>query len=240
MKKAVLFDLDGTLLPMDQNVFVKAYFGELCKFMHPYGYDGKKLIDAVWHGTGGMVRNTGEKSNEKVFWEHFCSMFGPDAIRDEEHFRRFYETKFNLAKEVCGFNPASDRLVKRFRQAGLQLVLASNPIFPMVAQKNRMQWAGLDPDDFSYITSYENSSFCKPNPAYFRELLEKLELQPQECLMIGNDVREDVPAASVGMDLFLLTDCLINSENADYSAFPSGDMAALLEYAEEICGGEKA
>ena len=33
--KAILFDLDGTLLPMDQNVFTKDYFGRLAAWMGP-------------------------------------------------------------------------------------------------------------------------------------------------------------------------------------------------------------
>ena len=55
----VLFDLDGTLLPMDQDTFIKAYFGGLAQKMIPYGYDGEKLIDAIWEGTKAMITNTG-------------------------------------------------------------------------------------------------------------------------------------------------------------------------------------
>lgn len=43
----VLFDLDGTLLPMDQDVFIKDYFGRLARKLAPYGYEPKKLIEAV-------------------------------------------------------------------------------------------------------------------------------------------------------------------------------------------------
>ena len=39
MIKTVLFDLDGTLLPMDQDNFVKAYFKNLAIKLAPHGYD---------------------------------------------------------------------------------------------------------------------------------------------------------------------------------------------------------
>ena len=57
--KAILFDLDGTLLPMDNNVFVKGYFKELAKKLSPIGLEPDKLIETVWAGTKAMVKNDG-------------------------------------------------------------------------------------------------------------------------------------------------------------------------------------
>ena len=42
--KAVLFDLDGTLLPMDLGKFLEAYFALLSKRLVPHGYDPIKLV----------------------------------------------------------------------------------------------------------------------------------------------------------------------------------------------------
>ena len=53
----VLFDLDGTLLPMDQDLFTKGYFKLLAAKLAPYGYEPKQLIDAVWAGTAAMLKN---------------------------------------------------------------------------------------------------------------------------------------------------------------------------------------
>ena len=63
------------------------------------------------------------------------------------------------------------------------MVLATNSIFPRIATENRIRWAGLEPDDFALITTYENSTYCKPNPAYYREVLGKLGLEAEECLV---------------------------------------------------------
>ncbi|MBO4954530.1 MAG: HAD family hydrolase, partial [Clostridia bacterium] len=83
MIKTVLFDLDGTLLPMDQDVFIGAYFKGLATFLAPHGYDPKALIDAVWAGTKAMIKNDGTKTNEKAFWQVFTSIFGEEALNDE-------------------------------------------------------------------------------------------------------------------------------------------------------------
>ena len=44
----VLFDLDGTLLPMDQEAFTTGYFKLLAKKLAPHGYEPKSLVDAIW------------------------------------------------------------------------------------------------------------------------------------------------------------------------------------------------
>ncbi|MCR5249549.1 MAG: HAD family hydrolase [Lachnospiraceae bacterium] len=227
--KTVLFDLDGTLLPMDQDVFTKTYFKDLTVKMIPHGYEAESLVRAIWAGTGKMVGNVGEKTNEKAFWETFASIYGEKGLADKPVFDEFYENEFDAAKRCCGYNEKAAELVKALKEAGYRIILASNPIFPLVAQKKRMQWAGIDPDDFAYITSYENSTYCKPNVDYYREILRKTDVKPEECLMIGNDVSEDMVAAELGIQTFLLTDCMINKDNLDIDCFEHGDYAVLME-----------
>ena len=112
-------------------------------------------------------------------------------------------------------------------------MLATNPIFPSIATESRIRWAGLEPEDFELYTTYENTGYCKPNPDYYRDILNKLKLQPEDCLMVGNDVTEDMIAASVGMDVFLLTDCMINKEQKDISVYPHGNFEQLMAYINE-------
>ena len=97
-----------------------------------------------------------------------------------------------------------------------------------------LRQAGLVPEDFALYTTYENSTFCKPNPAYYLEIARTLHVQPEECLMVGNDATEDMAAREVGMDVFLLTDCLINAKNRDLNAYPRGDFAALNAYIDAL------
>lgn len=234
MIKTVLFDLDGTLLPMDQDTFTNAYFKELAKKMAPFGYNPDELVKGVWKGTGAMVRNDGTKTNEEAFWEVFLKIFGEEHKKDLDTFTEFYENEFNKAKEVCGFNEASAEVIAALKEKGKQVVLASNPLFPMIAQKSRMNWAGLNTDDFAYITSYENSHFCKPSKEYYTEIAELLNLNPEECLMVGNNATEDMVAREAGMNVFLLTDCLINDDNVDLAQFRQGGFKELKELIEEL------
>ena len=232
--KMILFDLDGTLLPMDQDVFVKQYFGLLAKKLAPHGYDAKKLVDSIWAGTAAMVRNNGECTNEQAFWNCFAQLMGEHTRKDEPIFDDYYRNEFNSVQQVCGFNPMAAETVKRAKQLGFRVALATNPLFPAIATENRMRWAGLDADDFELYTTYENAHFCKPNLEYYKEILAKLNVPAEECLMVGNDVGEDMITEKLGMKVFLLTDCLINKSGADISAWPHGGFAELTAYIEGL------
>lgn len=232
--KAVLFDLDGTLLPMDQDVFVKAYFGGISKKLAPHGYDPKELIGAIWQGTVAMIKNNGEKTNEEVFWNTFKGIYGEECLKDTTHFDKFYEENFDDVKAVCGFNPKSAETVNALKAKGVRVILATNPIFPRIATEKRIAWAGLRPEDFELFTSYECISYSKPNPAYYKEILSRLGLSAEECLMVGNDVGDDMVAESLGMKVFLLTDCLINKDEKDISVYKNGDFDELNKYINEI------
>ena len=230
--KAVLFDLDGTLLPMDQEVFVECYMGHLAGYMAHYDYDPRKLVKTVWKGTEAMMKNQTGKLNDAVFWETFREEYGPRADTDKAVFEEFYATEFGKVRTSCGFNPASAELVGWLKEQGVRVILATNPLFPEVATRQRIRWAGLDPADFEIVTTYENARYCKPNPAYYREILEQAGLAPEECVMVGNDAREDMAAEEVGMAVFLLTDCLLHAEGKDLSRWNRGGFGELRAFLE--------
>ncbi len=231
MIDTILFDLDGTLLPMDQEEFVNAYFGLLAEKLAPYGYHPKKLTAAIWSGTSAMVQNDGSQTNEAAFWADFCEVYGPDGAKDAPLFEEFYAADFAGARTVCGFSPELVQIAEDLKARGITLVLATNPIFPAIATYQRIRWAGLKPEDFALITTYENSRFCKPDTGYYREILGKIGKEPENCLMVGNDVAEDmVPARALGMKTFLLTPCLINRTDRAVTEFCHGGPAALKEF----------
>ena len=228
---AILFDLDGTLLPMDQEAFTTGYFKFLAKKLAPYGYEPKSLVDAIWAGTAAMVKNDGSCTNEQAFWKKFAAIYGEEKCQsDQGLFEDFYANEFNAARDICGFNPASVETVHKLKECGYRVALATNPIFPHMATENRIRWAGLVPEDFEIYTTYEASTFCKPNPAYYLEVARTLGVKPEECLMVGNDATEDMAAREVGMDVFLF----INAKNRDLNAYPRGDFAALNAYIDAL------
>ena len=236
MLKAVFFDLDGTLLPMDQNEFVKCYFSKLAKRFESLGYDPKEFTDTIWKAISAEVRNDGSRTNWEVFWDVFVSAFGEKSREDAPVFDEFYRTEFQKVKDVCGYSPVSEEIVDMLRGNGCKIILATNPVFPEVATVARIGWAGLEPRDFDVITYMENTSLTKPNLEYYRYLLDKIGVQPQDCIMVGNDVDEDMVASELGMKVFLVTDNYINRAGKDISVYPNGDLAQLKEFLEkEMC-----
>lgn len=233
MLDAVLFDLDGTLLPMDQEAMIERYMGLLAGFMANYDYEPKKLVNTIWESIGAMMADGTEKTNETVFWEYFRKVYGPRADTDRLAFEEFYATEFGKVRTVCGFNPEAGELIRWLKERGVRLILATQPVFPEIATMQRIRWAGLDPADFELVTTYENARFTKPNPAYYREILEKADLEPENCLMVGNDGREDTAAERAGIEVFLLTDCLLREGEAELNRRPHGTFRELREFLTE-------
>lgn len=230
MIKTIFFDLDGTLNLMNQDTFTKEYVNTFIEYAAPFGYDPRTLIKAIRTSTGAMMSNDGSRPNSVAFWETMPKILGEGVIKHKEQFDAFYATAFDKLHLACPDNPRAPELIEKLKNAGYRLIIASNPVFPISAHKMRLKWTGVDPDDFDYISDYENSRYCKPSPKYYTEMTDKLDLDPAECLMVGNNVREDMAAAGVGMDTFLITYMVINEENEDISKFKRGDYDALLDY----------
>lgn len=227
----VLFDLDGTLLPMDTEEFTRAYFGLLAEKAAPYGFSPEPLVAAVWKGTKAMVQNDGSQTNDRRFWEVFCQATGGDEGVLRPAFDDFYAKEFHGAKGACGENPLARPAVEALKKRGYQVILATNPIFPLVGVQTRLAWVGLGLEDFSLVTSYESCTTCKPNPAYYGEILKKAGKRPEECLMVGNDAVEDLAALEKGIGAYLVTDCLEHGAGRDISGVPHGSFKAFMAWA---------
>lgn len=233
MIKTVLFDLDGTLLPLEQEEFAHEYFKSLSMRIGNL-IDPKKFIQQLLSSTEAMVRNRDKnKTNQQVFFEDFMPNIGVAAEVLVPVFDDFYENDFVRIKPVTKPSTAARQAVNAVTGLGLDIVLATNPIFPLNAVKQRIQWAGLEDVSFKHITSYEDCHFCKPNPEYYWEIAERIGRKPEECLMVGNDVEEDLAAAKTGMKTYLVTDCLINAKKLDFKADYHG---TLQELAQNIAG----
>lgn len=226
----VLFDLDGTLLPMNEKEFTKAYFSELTAKAEPFGYGAKSMTDSVWAGTKAMRMNDGTMPNKERFWTTFGEILGAEALKLQEPFDRFYVREFDRVKRVAMENPYVRPLIDFLKEQGYTLVTATNPVFPLNGNLTRMNWVGLKQEDFTLISSYETSTYCKPNPGYYMELLQKLGKQPEACIMVGNDATDDLAAAKCGLDTFLVKDHLINSSGVDTSEFKQGMFRDLLPF----------
>lgn len=231
--KAVLFDLDGTLLPLDQDEFSKTYLNAIARSLAPHGYEPQSLVRSILHAIEKISKSDGTKTNEQTFWEDFCQELGERAASSYPLFEEFYEKEFDNIKSVCSYSPKALEAVELVRKLGAVAVLATSPLFPSVATEKRMAWAGLSPSDFEFFTTYENSHYCKPSLDYYREVCAKIGVTPEECLMIGNDVSEDMVASRLGMRVFLHTDRLINRKGEDVNAYPQGSFDDMIAFIRE-------
>ncbi len=212
MLKAIFFDLDGTLLPLDEDEFIKAYFGLLCKKFVPLGYDKDELIAGIWQGTKLMMTNDGKKTNEQVFWDYFYGKFGEDKKAHYPLFDDFYNNEFLQTKAFCKPNENARKIMDYLKENGVKAVLASRPVFPLNAMVNRAGFVDLKQEDFALITDYSSCHYSKPNPSYYQEILDKLGLKSNDVLMFGNNEEEDGCAQDIGIKTYMVGDYLIKGK----------------------------
>ncbi|MBQ8879616.1 MAG: HAD family hydrolase [Clostridia bacterium] len=233
MLKAVLFDLDGTLLPMDQDLFLKMYFNGVAASATEK-CDGATFMKYLYQGVEAMLRNDGSVTNEDAFWRAFTPVGEDSRSILEPILEKYYSVSFVSSKEACGYTPLARKTVDMLHKMDIPCILATNPLFPTIATEQRISWAGLHPSDFIFVTTYENISYSKPNPDYYKEILRRFDLTAEECLMVGNDTSDDMIARTIGMQVFLLTPCLINTSGEDIFSYPHGDFDDLATYIQTL------
>jgi len=232
--KAILFDMDGTLLPMNMHHFSSNYFKLLYMKLAKYGLKAEDFAGNIWASVGAMVKNDGSRTNEKAFWDKFEELTGVSFDTAGADCNDFYGHEFHQAKAFTGENPLAKEAVRIAREKADKVILSTNPLFPMVGQESRMSWVGLTPADFDLVTSYESDSFCKPNPEYFRSIFNRIGVAPSECLLIGNDENEDMYAGTLaGMDCYLVTDCIEASEEHPWNG-PKGTFTEMIKMLESL------
>lgn len=234
MLKTILFDLDGTLLPIDTDTFTRHYMKALAAYVG-HLIPPAHLVEQVLAATYEMIRNTEPTmTNAQVFARHFFPKVGKDEAEMMPTFEAFYLEKFPGLKAVCpGVPGLARRVVQAALDRGYEIVLATNPVFPMEAQQERMRWIEVGDLPWRLVTAYETMHACKPQPAYYREILERIGRRPEECLMVGNDVQEDGVAAKLGMDVFFVTDHLIDRDGQPLDPSRSDTLAGFLRRLEE-------
>ncbi|MFN2363256.1 MAG: HAD family hydrolase, partial [Halarsenatibacteraceae bacterium] len=208
----LLFDLDGTLLPMNMDYFLEKYFVALGSHFSSQ-VNTKKFIESLLQATGSMIKNDGELTNKEVFTKEFFKML-PELNQQKalDTFDEFYRQKFPSLGDNINKDPQTVKVIEILKSNNKNLILATNPVFPMEAVESRLKWIGLSADHFDLITCYSNMHYCKPNPEYYQEILDKMELDPKSSLMIGNDELEDMIAGELGIDKILIKDNLKESE----------------------------
>jgi FMN phosphatase YigB (HAD superfamily) len=199
--RGVLFDLDGTLLDLDLDVFLRRYFIALGAVAAAH-FPDTDLLPPILTATGAMQGPHPGVTNREVFFADFEERTGIDLEAAWSVFDDFYRDVFPSLGE--GYGPAAGAVeaVEVARALGLRMAIATQPIFPRAAIEHRLAWAGLSHTDFDAVTTYEVMTACKPLAEYFRQTAEMIGCDPRECLMVGDDRSLDMPAGDVGMRTF--------------------------------------
>ncbi len=234
MINTILFDLDGTLLGMKEKEFMEKYFYELSMKFKDIS-DSSVLVKNIWDATRYMVSNA-EKSklNKDSFFERFNALIA-DEHKDiyNERFESFYADEFERVKTTTYPIDNMIKSIEILKEKGYELVIATNPLFPEMAISKRIEWAGLDKDDFIHVTNFERCHFCKPNILFYQEILSEIGKAPAECMLIGNDTLEDAIAKTIGITTYIITDNIIEREDSIESDYKS-DSSQFLNFAKEM------
>lgn len=217
MTKYLLFDLDGTLLPLDTDKFVPTYMNSITRYFGRL-LEPRSFAQQLMASSYVMINNLDpELTNEQKFMADFFAKIGRNQDELLPLFQDYYERHYQEVQQIVRPSPLARQLVEAALNRGIRIVLATNPVFPREAIEQRMQWAGIADLPWELVTTYEDTHFCKPNSEYYAEILARLGAQPEECLHIGNDMEEDLAASDIGIRVVMVDDCLIRSEKRSLS-----------------------
>ncbi len=232
--KAILLDLDGTLLNIDLDKFIHAYINKLASRFDHY-LTREEFIQHLFGATTEMVENTDPAlNNEAVFYKEFCLRTGLKHLEIKPVIDDFYSNDFPELSCWGKKHPPAQEVVEKAKNKGINLVLATNPIFPATAVLQRLSWSGIAQNSFKLITTMENMHYCKPNREYYLEIAEKIGFLPGDCLMAGNDTHEDLSAAEAGMETFLVEDFILQRGDEIPACNYRGKMNDLLEFINKL------
>lgn len=197
MTLTLLLDLDDTLLGNSMETFIPAYIQALTARLSMYA-DPSELSRSLLAATRLMIENDKpDRTLMEVFDKAFYPSLGLEKKVLQVNIEVFYAQDFPKLKSLTQFRPEAVELVEESVRRGYEICIATNPLFPMTAIEQRLAWAGLPVEDYSFavIPSYETFHFAKPNAAYYAELIGYLGWPEEPVIMVGNDQEMDISAA---------------------------------------------
>lgn len=219
---------------MELDEFLGGYAQALGVFFGRKGLDAKSLVEDIFASTGDMGRSGTDVLNADAFWTAFEAC-GHARADFEPLLEEYYLHGFDALGANVAPNPRIVAAVKTLKDKGYRLAVTTMPLFPLPAVEARVRWAGLDPDDFEFMTTYDTAHAVKPQLAFYAEALERAGAQAREVLMVGNNTLEDGIATKLGCDLFLIEDFLIEREGGVHlDDVKHGSSADFLAFCERL------
>ena len=229
MTLTLLIDLDDTLLTNDIDEFLPQYLAAFSRTVaHTNTIPPELFVQTLLIGTQAMVNNRQPDCTlQEVFNQAFFSRLQVNPTEFRLIAEKFYAEVFPTLRHLTEPAPGALEFVQRAAERNYRLAIATNPLFPLTAIIQRLEWANLPPDKYPFqaVTSYETYHFAKPEAAFYAELMARLGWPEGPVVMVGNDLERDiVPARSLGLPTFW-----INSQSASASAIDglpasSGDL----------------
>jgi len=207
MTKAILFDLDNTLILFDEAKFFKEYIKKVAPLMSDIA-PPHALWKMILSATKSALGNNGEVTNQEVFKQTFSKYFGNKTEEIWQRFIKFYKNEFDQLKTLVNVNKGVSEIFYFLSKKNIKIVIASNPFWPCIAMEKRMGWAGVNKEQVNLITHLENMHFCKPRLEYYEEICHKINEKPENCLMVGDDPVNDMVVGKLGVKTFLATDSI--------------------------------
>jgi len=225
----ILFDLHDTLIKVNMADLMSIYFREF-SLAFQQKCDQGNLLELLLGALSDMTSNDGSKTNEMAFISRLSSELNCNYESCKELLESFYHNGFLHVKDTINPIAEMQENIKILVDKGYTLVLATNPVFSRPCVLYMMAWGGIEPSDFMYISTYENSRFCKPNPKYYSGILSELKLSPAKCMMVGNDAVEDIAAKQANIKAYLVTDYILNESNMSINPDYKGDRSAFSKF----------
>ena len=205
--RAVLFDLDDTLLRLNLTAFIARYVSGAARLLAQAARTSPALL-AKPYVKGFLAMDDQGRSdsltNEQLFNQVFLAESGipldDPAIHDLVD---FYESEIvpGFSGGIVAARPVEGarQAIEAVRSEGLACALATNPTFSLACDRARMGWAGVCPEDFDLVSTFSNSTRSKPSARYYQEFANMLGVRLEECLMVGNDSTRDFARPECGL-----------------------------------------
>jgi FMN phosphatase YigB (HAD superfamily) len=205
MSLTLLFDLDDTLHDTNLDAFIPAYFHALSQKMAAYVPSNVMLRDLI-AGVNLMYKSEDPMQTlEEIFNADFYEQLGSSRNSLIPVVEEFYDQVFPSLRQHTRQRPEALPLIDWALSRGYRIAIATDPLFPRKATYHRLRWAGLDPERFELVSSFEHFHFTKSHPAYYAEVLGRLGWPEGSILMVGNDIMRDlVPAHRLGLKTFFV------------------------------------
>lgn len=230
------------MLDIDMEFFLEKYFEKMVGMARKYGVEkAEMLVERLWRATEAMIQDKDpQKTNLQVFEENFFHDYHHPQEMMRPFFEQFYASGFRELQGHCQPFPQIRSMMEKVFNRGYRVVIATNPVFPLNALEQRLCWAEVGDFPYELITSYEVMHYTKPHTEYYEEVLEFLGLNPEDCIMVGNDVGEDLTAREAGIKTFLLKERLLNPHDLPITADWEGYLPDLVQFIDELpySGGE--